>query len=606
MVIGLDGFDPTITERLLASGALPHLSALRETGGYARVATTYPAQTPVAWSTFATGLNPGGHGIFDFLRRDPETYGLDLALNRYEQKSSFLPAGPVNLRRGTPLWEILANEGIPSTVLRCPCSYPPGKSKGKILSGMGVPDLRGGLGTSTFYTERSVEARESEQVFRLKRDSGIFRSVLVGPRNPKKGEDATIDLILRPEGSDLVVISDGEPSELRIRPGEWSAWLKVKFKLGMLQSVRGVVRFHLIGLDPVELYASPVNFDPSTPMFPISSPWDYAGELERAIGTFYTTGMVEDHNGLVNERLDETAFLDQCGQVLVERETMLEYADERLEEGFLYCLFDTPDRIQHMFWRFTEPDHPANRDREFRREFERVIESHYRECDAIVGRAVERADEETLVIVLSDHGFGSFQRGVNLNTWLHDRGYLALRPDARPGSSTGEMLDGIDWARTRAYAVGLGSIYLNLEGRESEGVVKATEKDELATEIVSGLRGLEDPERDAVAIRDVKTREQLWTGAHANDSPDLLVLFGDGYRASWATGLGGVPEGWFENNVRKWGGDHIIDPTLVPGILFMNHPFAGEGATLLDLAPSVLDALGVPERGIMEGKSLLP
>src|SRR3954454_3835164 len=165
IVIGLDGLEPKIVESMLTAGELPNLQRLRFQGGYGRVATTSPAQTPVAWSTFATGRNPGGHGIFDFLRRDPKTYLPDNGLNRYEQKNVFSPPRAVNLRRGTPVWDRLSAAGISSTILRCPCTYPPDRARGSILSGMGVPDLRGGFGTATFYSsDPSVSPRESEHV----------------------------------------------------------------------------------------------------------------------------------------------------------------------------------------------------------------------------------------------------------------------------------------------------------------------------------------------------------------------------------------------------------------------------------------------------------
>jgi predicted AlkP superfamily phosphohydrolase/phosphomutase len=607
VVIGLDGLDPRLTEALLDRGELPHLTRLREAGGFTPVATTYPAQTPVAWSTFATGTNPGGHGIYDFIRRDPATYRPDLALNRYEQRSSFLPPQAVNLRGGTPVWDILGRAGIPSVVLRCPCTYPPDKLKGRMLAGMGVPDLRGGLGTSTLFTEREdAVARESELVTRLvPGDGGRFTAPLAGPRNPRKGEDATIELEIRRRPGGVTVASSGDPAELEVDLGVWSDWLKVKFRLGALQSARGALRFHLVELDPLDLYASPVNFDPDRPLFPISSPWDYAGELERRIGPYHTTGMAEDHGGLLNERIDEAAFLDQCATVLRERESMLACELDRLREGFLYCLFDTPDRIQHMFWRFGEPDHPANRGRPVDPDHRSVIERHYRECDAIVGRVLERVDDSTLCVVVSDHGFTSFQRGFHMNTWLLDHGYLALEPGREPGPSAGSLLEGIDWTRTRAYAVGLGSVYLNLRGREAEGIVDPEAAAEVGGEIAARLRGLRDPDRGGVAVRDVKAREEIWRGPHAADSPDLLLLFADGYRVSWGTGLGEVPTGWFEDNVRKWGGDHVVDPALVPGVLFMNRPFR-DGARLLDLAPTILDAFDQPTGERMEGGSLLP
>ncbi|MEQ1692247.1 MAG: alkaline phosphatase family protein [Gemmatimonas sp.] len=607
IVIGLDGLEPRITESMMDAGRLPHLASLRARGGFGRVATTTPAQTPVAWSTFATGVNPGAHGIFDFIRRDPATYLPDLALNRYEQKSSFLPPKAVNLRRGVPLWEVLSKAGIPSTVIRCPCTYPPDSFKGRMLSGMGVPDLRGGLGTSTFYsTGDGVHAEESEAVVAMTISGTSIRSHLIGPRNPKTGTDQTlpIDILIDRAAGKVVIRSDGQPKSLEVRVGEWSDWLRVKFKLGLLQSVSGMVRFHLTRLDPqVELYASPMNFDPETPMFPISHPWDYAQELQRAIGTFYTTGMVEDHGGLNNGRFDEAAYLAQCDRVLQERERMLSYELDRLDGGFLFCLFDTPDRLQHMMWRFREPGHPANHDG-LDASYRTAIEAHYEQCDAVVGRALARADDRTLFIVLSDHGFSSFQRGVHLNSWLHSNGFLTLKPGATPGDASG-FLGSVDWTKTKAYALGLGSIYLNVAGREAEGIVSVNDTARVSREIVQGLGGLPDAERGQIAVSRVVTRDDVYAGAYAAESPDLVVLFNEGYRVSWDTALGGVAQGHFEDNVKKWGGDHIIDPLHVPGVLFMNRSFRADGARLLDLAPSILHALGPGKAPSMEGESLL-
>jgi predicted AlkP superfamily phosphohydrolase/phosphomutase len=574
------------------------------------VATTYPAQTPVAWSTFSTGTNPGGHGIYDFLRRDPATYLPDIGLNYYEQRASFLPPKAVNLRRGTPIWEILSAAGLPATILRCPCTYPPDRLRGRLLSGMGVPDMRGGFGTATFYTTGSAASiGESETLVPVTLEGdGRVRTQLMGPRNTKIGEDASVPITVELDAPAHAVRihSNGQPQQLEVREGAWSSWLRVKFRLGRLQAVRGMVRFHLARIEPVlELYASPVNFDPSAPMFPISSPWEYADELAHKLGLYYTTGMVEDHTGLDNGRFGEDVYLDQCNQVLHEREAMMVYELERFDEGLFFCLFDTPDRIQHMLWRFREPEHPAgqkspNDDMEF------AIEEHYKRCDEIVGHAMEYVGDDTLFIVLSDHGFGSFQRAVHLNTWLLNSGHLVLRAGVKAGKEAGDLLKGIDWDKTTAYALGLGGIYLNLKGREANGVVEQSEATELKHRIRRELTGLVDSERSVVAVRSVLARESVYSGPYVGESPDLIVNFSGGYRASWQTAIGAVPDTLIEDNCRKWSGDHVVDPPLVPGVLLMNKPWSGNGARLLDLAPTILRVLGVPKGSDMEGESLLP
>jgi predicted AlkP superfamily phosphohydrolase/phosphomutase len=594
---------------MLDAGEMPHLAALQRRGGLSRVATTTPAQTPVAWSTFATGLNPGGHGIFDFLRRDPATYLPDLALNRYERKNAFSPPKAVNGRKGRAIWDVLTDAGIPSTVIRCPCTYPAEPIRGRLLAGMGVPDLRGGLGTATFMTTLSARPGEAEAVATVVRNpDGSFTTALIGPRNPKDRTDARVEIQVIPDPSGdraTIACAGGSPRELTIERGRWSEWVRVKFKLGMFQSTRGMVRFYLERADSeLILYASPVNFDPEAPPFPISAPASYAGELAEEIGTYYTAGMIEDHAGLSNGRFDEAAFLDQCDHAWDDREAMLRRELDRFEEGFLFCLFDTPDRVQHMLWRHREPDHPANAESGHRPEYARAIEETYKRADAVVGEVLRAADHDTLVIALSDHGFGSFRRGVNLNTWLYENGYLALAPGVRPGEEAGDMLRHVDWSRTKAYALGLGGVYLNMAGREAQGIVRESEADALKTQIAASLSGLDDQGRGP-AIRSVHAKESLYRGLHAADAPDLVAYFSRGYRASWGTAMGGVPEAVIEDNTKAWGGDHIIDPALVPGFLAMNRPFRGDGARLVDLAPTILGALGVSPGPAMEGGTLL-
>lgn len=616
IVLGFDGLEPDVAEELLAAGELPNFARLRDSGGYARVQTTCPAQTPVAWSTFATGVNPGGHGVFDFIRRNPQTYLPSLGLTSYEQKNPFTAPKAVNLRRGRTIWQHLSDAGIESTILRCPCTFPPDDFNGRMLSGMGVPDLRGGLGTGVFYTsDAGVRPKESEQVVHVAVNGERIATHVVGPRNPKTRGDVVFPIELhidRERRSASLHANGAHPERLELREGTWSGWLHVKFKLGLFQSVRGTVRFYLKQVGPTfELYASPVNFDCESPMFPVSRPDEFAAEISEAVGTYYTTGMVEDHTGLSNGRFDESAFLQQCGDVWRERESMMFEELNRFDAGLFFCLFDTPDRVQHMFWRFREADHPANGANgssataaEFA-EYAHIIADEYRRCDAVLGRVFEAAGDDALLIALSDHGFGSFRRGVNLNTWLHRQGLLALKDGVQPGEETGEFFAGVDWERTRAYAVGLGGIYINRKGRESQGVVSDDEAAGLQRRIADELGGLIDGEKQSTAVRRVMQREDAYSGPYAAESPDLVVNFSRGYRASWGTSLGGVSPDLFEDNVKRWGGDHIVDPSEVPGVLFMNKPFDAESPRLLDLAPTISSALGVPPSPVMEGRSLL-
>ncbi|WP_337173996.1 alkaline phosphatase family protein [Paludisphaera sp.] len=610
VVVGLDGLEPSIVDAMLARGALPNLARLSDGPVAPRVATTAPAQTPVAWSTFATGLGPGGHGVFDFLRRDPATYRVDSGLNRYERKSALLPPKAVNQRQGETIWDLLTAAGIPSTILRCPCTYPPDRLRGSLLGGMGVPDMRGGFGTSTYYTAAPGSSpREAENLVPLADDGrSPIATHLLGPRSPKSPEGARVDvqLVRAAEPGSLTIRSAGEPRELTIREGEWSGWLGVKFKLGPLQSARGVVRFLLIRRDPtVVLYASPINFDPAAPLFPISHPPEFARELADDIGPFHTAGFVEDHNGLINDRISEDQFLAQCDDAWRERRAMMERELSRLDSGLFYCLFDTPDRVQHMLWRHREPDHPANRGRDVSPALAAAIEDQYRRGDEVVGQALDHVDDRTLLIVLSDHGFHGFQRQFHLNTWLHREGLLALKPGVAPGEAAGDFLRGIDWDRTKAYAMGLGGLFLNLQGREGRGIVPPDEADALRRSIADKLTGLRDDERGRVAIRSARPRDEVYSGPFVADAPDVVVDHAPGHRASWSSSMGGVADGpLHEDNVKAWSGDHCVDPSAAPGVLFMNRPFRREGASLLELAPTILQALGVDQGPRMEGNPL--
>jgi predicted AlkP superfamily phosphohydrolase/phosphomutase len=613
IVIGLDGLEPTIVESLLQRGELPNLDRIRRSGSYSRLRTTYPAQTPVAWSSFATGRNPGGHGIFDFISRDPSTYLPDAGLSRFEPpKNIFALPRVVNQRRGEPLWQTLTQAGVPSVVLRCPCTFPPDELNGRMLAGVGVPDLRGAQNKGTFYTQdKNQQACESEQLVTLDAGSEL-KARVIGPRNTRpaspRDEACEIKVEVRKDQRRLRIETGGTPAQIEVGERSWSEWIRFKFKLSMLQSVTGIARIYVKQIEPqVEFYLSAVNFDPAAPVFPVSSPANYARNLAEELGLFSTLGMAEDHAALNNGRFDERAYLAQCELVIEERERLMRFELDRFNEGFFFLLYDTPDRVQHMLWRFQDPEHPGYQP-DLARDFSTLIEQHYARCDKLLSSVLEKVDEHTLLVVLSDHGFNSFRRAFDTNTWLWQTGLLALNKGGKPGEHLGEGFGAVDWSRTYAYAVGLGGIYLNFKGREREGILEeGTEAERVRAAIQSGLPEIRDSLTERRAIRSVSRREQLYSGPFAANAPDLLVNFSPGFRVSWPSAVGGFANSLLEDNTRRWSGDHIMDPDAVPGILFMNHPLTKAGNTphIIDLAPTILDHLGVRAGQAMEGASLI-
>jgi len=624
IVIGLDGLEPTIVESMLQHGELPNLALIRQMGSYSRLKTTYPAQTPVAWSSFATGTNPGGHGIFDFISRDPATYLPDAALSHFERpKNLFAAPQVVNQRKGKPFWQTLSQAGVPSIVLRCPCTFPPDDLNGHMIAGVGVPDLRGSQNKGTFYTQdKNAQAGESEQVVPLGVGDDLSTHV-IGPRNTRQSppSDTTCEIRVRVknEARALLIETGGTPVKIEVKEKSWSEWVRFKFKFSMLQSVTGIARFYVRQIEPhVEFYVSAVNFDPAAPMFPVSSPPAYAKDLAAEIGLFSTLGMAEDHNGLNNGRLDEAAYLAQCELVLEERERMMRFELNRFKEGFFFMLYDTPDRVQHMLWRFRDPEHP-NYEPDLARNFSTLIEQHYARCDKLLTPVLDNVDENTLLLVLSDHGFNTFRRAFDTNTWLWQNQLLALKEGKQPRQDLGDGLTHVDWSRTYAYATGLGGIYLNFKGRERDGILEeGTEAKRVRSAIQTAMPKTSDVAASKQAVRSVLRREELYSGPYAANAPDLLVNFNPGYRVSWQSAVGGFSNSLIEDNLRRWSGDHIVDPEAVPGILFMNqnlHPLvenitrvghsSGRLPNIIDLAPTILNYLEVPVPQGMEGKSLL-
>jgi len=615
VILGFDGMDPEIVDGMMAAGRLPNLAKLAEGGTYVRLATTCPAMSPVAWSSFMTGTGPGRHAIFDFLHRDPRTYLPDLSSARIRPPRRMLRLGSLQiplgrpsvrlLRRSKPFWSVLSDHGVFSTVLRVPITFPPERFNGLLLSGMCVPDLRGTQGSFTFFTSGSGGPSEHIGGERIdaRRENGVFRAALPGPprMGSAEGEPATTPFRVSPDGNGNARL-DIAGQRVVLRRGELSDWVPVGFALGPGMRANGICRFLLKQIEPeLELYVTPINIDPERPALPVSHPMTYAIYLAKRLGRYATLGLAEDTWALNEGVLDEESFLQQCQLYFEERERMLFNALGNLREGCVVCVFDTTDRVQHMFWRYREADHPANEGKESTR-FREAVEQAYEQSDELLGRVMEKSGERDAVFVMSDHGFGSFRRGVNLNAWLRDNGYLTLKPDTTGES---EWLRDVDWERTRAYAVGLGGLYLNVKGREAQGIVPPSEAEELKRELIGKLTGLLDDALDTTAVDRVFDTAEVNPGPYANVGPDLTIGYALGYRASWDAAQGKASGPVIADNTRRWSGDHCVDPSRVPGVLFSNRPLEGAQARIVDVAPTVLSLFGIETPGYMEGRSLL-
>ncbi len=616
IIVGLDGQDPKLTNRFMAEGKLPNLQKLAAAGCYHALRTTFPSISPVAWSSFCTGTQPAKHNIFDFLDRDARTYLPRLSSTHIGKVERTLRIGRLRiplgrpavrlLRRSKPFWTVLGENRVWSTILRVPITFPPDRFHGAQLSAMCVPDLLGTQGSFSLYTTRREKGRFKEGGVRIAIPGNTERidTVIRGPENTFLRGNPPLELPLRiqlfRERRCVQVRVDGAAVDLA--PGTLSPWITLEFRAVPGVKVRGVCRMLVTELDEhFSLYVTPINIDPEKPAMPISHPSYYANYMAKKIGTFATLGLAEDTWALNEAVTDEAAFLQQTHDIDRERQDMFFAALERLRRGCLVCVFDATDRIQHMFWRHIEPGHPAARTLK-PGAHDDAIESIYRRNDVLVGRVIERLQDGDVLVVLSDHGFTSFRRGVNINVWLARQGYLALVEGA---TGEGEWLADVDWSRTRTYALGLTGLFLNLEGREARGIVKpGAEAAALKAELMSKLAGLVDDETGDVAINELFDTARIYHGPYLANAPDLIVGYNAGYRVSWDCATGNVTGQVFADNVKAWSGDHCVDPRLVPGVFFCNHRIDREDPALIDIAPTALRLFGLDPPPYMEGHSL--
>lgn len=701
IVLGFDGADPKLCERWMnetdpATGKpyLEHLAALRNEGTFARMRTTFPAQTPVAWACAACGVNPGGTGIADFVGRDPKTMTPFLTLVGKEDRPLglaplwrrvaallaglltipmwFLLLGawnrregapapikrraagaalglllgaalghvlvawvPVtvpaakNLRRGTTLWQAAGAYGARTVLLKFPLTFPAEREPGlRMLAGFGVPDVNRTVYSWTLFDPDAKEERHTETYGTIRPwragSEGAWRSFVEGPVNPlaeegDREERVQVDVLW--EGGRLRV-GGAEPQA--VASGEWSDFFRFEIAFSPLVKLRVMARAALLEtkVGAPKVLVGPLQFDPEAPPpnVPLSEPRAFAGDLAREAGLYSTVGWNIATHPAKDGVLSDAGFVKDLRYAEARDGALFQHELARGDWDLLCAVFMATDRAGHILWKHLSPDHPLH-DPAQADAGVAELRASYCWMDGVVGKARARAKElGAELLVLSDHGFAAFDRQVNLNSALRDAGLLKLKQESLPADArqavSGENFNRIDFSGTFAYAVGLGGIYLNLEGREAAGVVKEAEREMIAARVIEALGKIVDPKTGKPAVRRVERNEDVYRGPLAGNLPDLLVCFEPGYRVSWATVVGGAPGPVLEPNRSDWSGDHCsVDPDEVPGIFFATRKLGGTGQgggggdpALVDLAPTVLGLLGlpVPPEAGWEGRALWP
>lgn len=602
--MGVDGMDPRFVRAHWDD--LPNFKALAEQGSFVELGTTIPPQSPVAWSTVITGLDPAGHGVYDFVHRKADDKSPFSSMAEVEEAEWTLEIGDYELplsgggtnplREGDAFWSALAEKKVPVTMVRMPTDFPPLDHADHALSGMGTPDMLGSFGTFTYFTDDPSETRHSVsggRIVTVKRNGGRVQTAIEGPPNTfrKDREPVAVDITIDidPERPVARIMVGDQP--IVLQEGDWSEWVPLSFELvPWMASASGIVRFYLKETHPtLKLYVSPINIDPMNPELPVSHPNEWAGELAESVGRFYTQGMAEETKALSAHIITRPEFVQQAGLVIEEEVELFRHVRAQHDAGFLFYYFSTVDQAGHMLW----GDH------------EEAYTHFYRRVDDALGEAMEEMGDDTTLLVISDHGFARFDREVHLNSFLADEGYLVLYDDAQRSEFPG--FQGVDWSQTTAYALGLNGLYLNLQGREATGIVEpGDEANEILAEIEEKLLALRDIESDGEQVVDrVYRPHKDFEGDNLEYAPDFIVGFAPPYRMSPETGLGAIPDVVIEDNDDEWIGDHCMNHDKVSGVLFSNKKVTAENPRLHDVPVTVLEAYGLPKGAGMVGKSFL-
>lgn len=544
VVLGIDGLEPKIINRLLKTKKLPHLSKFAY---FSQLETTIPPQSPVAWASFITGVSPEKHRLFDFVKRKPENYQLYIAYSMDSQEPAM---------QAKPFWQ--ASKKIPMKILFLPDTYPTKQFNGQMISGMGTPDILGTEGSFCLYSSQKLRKKLKRGNFIHIKKNKEIETMIKGPKYQSiqsiKTSSLPFEIKIKKKSIELKI----KDKKINLQVGQFSPWLKLKFKIGFLKKVSVLAKFYLASIQPeINLYLSPLNIDPQNPLYQISSPQDYSQKLVQKYGNFATLGLPHDTWAFQENILNQKAFLKQTDDLLQERKKIILGELTNFSNGLFVAYLGTTDAIQHMFWGK-----------------EKIINQYYQKMDQFVGEVMKKIDKNNPFFILSDHGFGSFNWEVHLNTWLKNEGYLTLKK----GQTGQELLKNIDWSKTKAYALGFNSLYLNLKGREGQGIVNQKEKPALIKKISHQLKNLRHPQNKQKVIKNV----------YPGQEPDLIIGYYRGYRASWETAVGATPQKIFKKRTEKWQGDHLFDVTEVPGVFFANQKLKPKKPKITEVISLVL------------------
>ncbi len=600
LLIGIDGMDPRVIKELAKKNKIPNFKKLLDNNSFSELETSNPPQSPVAWTSIATGVNPGKHNIFDFIRINKDNYLPELSLTKSSQ--GILKTNYDSFIDSESFWKTLSNNGIPVCVIRWPLSFPAKEINGKLLSGLGVPDIKGLLNSYTFYTSKS-KVNNSKKVKLVQVNDKIIKTEIIGPRvktkNGFKNLSVPLNISIKDKHALLNINYNNKNNRnnIKVLHDTWSEWINIEFKIGLFKKINGIFKVYISSLNPFEMFMTSIQTNPLKSSLDISYPKSYSSNLAKKFGLFYTLGMPEETDAFMDGKLSKKAFLKQVDDIEKEREQLFwyEFDNFKQEDKSLFSfVFDSSDRLQHLFW-----EEKNILKKEFK--INKVIEDYYIKKDLFIAKVLTKLPKKTLLIILSDHGFTSFEKSVNINTWLVNEGFMNLYDGDFKTGEKGALFQDVNWSNTSAYSVGFNSLYLNIKNRESKGII--VNKTNLIKELIFRLEELKDEETGKSVIHKIYKSEDIYNGKNLANAPDLIIGFKPGYRMSWENAIGGFSKQTIELNKKKWKGDHLIDYSFVPGVLFSNIKLKKKSYSQKDIAATITNALNINHE--YEGKSIL-